>query len=181
MRPKPRIHKSHLPCFGASWWLIGSFAGSFIRTKIHMETQKIVGFQKKTPLPWGSMLNFKVLWFRSRATISYMINRPSQLLRRSWHLKNRLCYKMKKKWRGQQQSQWVKKWILTQILQYNVFSFSIFTPTWPPPPSLPNVADLWQANGTPSWSSSRVLRKEAPLPEIQRNFRWEVVFHFLLP
>lgn len=45
--------------------------------------------------------------------------------------------------------------------------------TFSPPPSLPNVADLWQANGTPSWSSSRALRKEAPLPEIQRNFRWK--------
>ena len=38
--------------------------------------------------------------------------------------------------------------------------------TFSPPPSLPNVADLWQANGTPSWSSSKALRKEAPLPEI---------------
>ena len=53
------------------------FAGSFRRTKFHMETQKIVGFQKKTPLPWGYMLNFRilwVLWFRSRIFFTFLGN-----------------------------------------------------------------------------------------------------------
>lgn len=160
MRPKPRIHKSHLPCFGASWWLIVFFAGSFRRTKIHMETQKIMGFKITTPLPWGSMLNFRilwVLWFRSRTFFKFLGN---NLI--SDTLTNPSCWEdldiqktdsatQGKKQKRQQQNQWVNMWILTHILnlkrniclhvlvENNVLDFQIFnvsplriSSSWPP-------------------------------------------------
>lgn len=52
------------------------FARSFRRTKIHMETRTIVGFKKK-PLPWGSILNFTILWvllFKSRTLFKFLGN-----------------------------------------------------------------------------------------------------------
>lgn len=150
-----------------------------------METQKIVGFKRKSPLPWGFTLNSRilwVLWFKSRTFFKFLGNNlindtltiPAVGKTLTFKKPTLLQDEKKKTAKATTKSMSQEVNSTTNPTTFSRFLFH-HNLTFSPPPSLPNVADLGQANGTPSWSSSRALRKEAPLPEIQRHFRWKMM------
>ena len=136
MRPKPRIHNSHLPCFGASWWLIPFFAGSFrlIQNKISSS----LGFYLKFQDPMGPLVQIQdVVQVLRQQSHKWYIDHPS-----CWEdldiQKTALCYTRKKaKATTKSISQQVnsttnpgdeEEHVCTLILKttYSTFEFSMF-------------------------------------------------------